>query len=87
MGNPFVSKPSNINMGNISGMYQMLMNSKNPQALFMSMARQNPQLKPIADALQQGGNPEMIFNQMCQARGINPQEFIKQITGNNTNSR
>ena len=87
MPNPFVNNPSGMagmNMGNIRNMYQMLMNSRNPRALFTQMARTNPQLRPIAQALQQGANPQQIFNNMCQQRGINPQEFINNITGNNT---
>ena len=89
MANPFVNNNTfgNINMNNLRNVYQMLMGSRNPEATFLQMAQNNPQLRPIAEALRQGGSPEAIFNQMCQQRGINGREFIKQITGNNTNSR
>ena len=87
MANPFVNPTTGMNMGNIQQMYKMLTESKNPQALFMNIAKQNPQLRPIAQALSQGNSPQNIFTQMCNQRGINPDEFIKQITGNNTNSR
>ena len=86
-GNPFVNKMSslpNMNMANIRNMYQMLMNSNNPQQLFMNMARQNPQLQPIAQALNNGANPQQLFYELCKQRGIDPNEFIKNVTGNNT---
>lgn len=90
MPNPFVPKPNyNLpsNMNQIQTLYHTLMNAKNPTQMFIQLAQQNPQLKPIADALKQGGNPQAIFKQMCEQRGINPDDFLKQIQGNNTNSR
>ena len=85
MANPFVANQTfGINMQNLKSMYQMIMNSSNPQALFMNLARQNPQLRPIANALSQGVSPQQVFNQMCQQRGINPQDFINTLKGNNT---
>lgn len=86
-GNPFVNNSNfmgGINMNNLRNMYQLFMNSKNPTQMIMNMARQNPQFRPIAQALQSGQNPQQIFNQMCQQRGIDPNEFIKNVTGNNT---
>ena len=91
MANPFVSQNNtninNINMNNIKSMYQTIMNSRNPQQMFMQLAQGNPQLQPIVNALRNGGNPQQIFYNLCNQRGINPQEFIRTMTGNNTNSR
>ena len=92
MSNPFnavnpANPMNNVNLGTFRSLYQMMANSKNPTQAFMQMAQMNPQLKPIAQALQQGQNPQEIFNSMCKQRGINPQDFINGITGNNTNSR
>ncbi len=87
MPNPFVNNVPSNNLNNIQNVYKMLMNSRDPKGLFIQLAQQNPQLRPIAQALQQGGNPQAIFNQICQQRGVNPDEFIRSITGNNTNSR
>ena len=87
MPNPFYQNqgqninPANKNMTNFKSIYQALMNSKNPVQLFNTMAQNNPQLKPIANMLNQGMNPQSIFTTMCEQRGINPNEFIKQLQG------
>lgn len=86
MSNPFnVLNPSNpYNSNNMAGMrniYQSLMSSKNPMQMFQQMARGNPQLQPIMQMLNRGANPQQIFMSMCQQRGINADEFIKNLTG------
>ena len=85
MANPFYQNSNanayQTNMNNYRNIYQMLTSSKNPVQLFNNMARSNPQLQPIANMLNQGANPQSIFNSMCEQRGINPQEFLKGITG------
>ena len=85
MSNPFntlnPNNPMNANsMASYRNAYQMLRNSNNPMALFQQMAKNNPQLQPIANMLMQGGNPQQIFYSMCKQRGIDPQAFISQIT-------
>ena len=84
--NPFNIRPKqpNMNMDNIRQTYQLLMNSSNPKQLFLTMARNNPSLKPIASAIESGKNPQEIFMSICKERGIDANEFIKQITNNNT---
>lgn len=86
MSNPFnalnPNNPMNANsMASIRNAYQMLTQSRNPMQVFQQLAQQNPQLQPALQMLQQGMNPQQIFNTMCQQRGINPQEFLKNITG------
>jgi len=87
MPNPFYQNqyrsvnPNPNNMNNYRSIYQALMNSKNPVQLFNTMAQSNPQLKPIANMLNQGMNPQSIFTSMCEQRGINPNEFLKQLQG------
>ena len=86
MSNPFnainPANPMNTNnMASIRNAYQMLMNAQNPMQLFQQMAASNPQLQPIVNMLRGGMNPQQIFMNMCQQRGINPQEFLKNITG------
>ena len=61
--------------------YKMFANSKNPMELFMKMAESNPNLQPAIAMIKAGQNPQLVFNQLCQQRGINPQEFLKNITG------
>ena len=79
MGNPFYQM--NSNMTAIRNAYQMLTSSSNPMQIFTQLAQNNPQLQPILNMLRNGANPQQLFNSMCQQRGINPQEFIKNITG------
>jgi hypothetical protein len=80
MPNPFNVNPIN-NYGSYKDAYKMFSQSKNPMQLFMNMASQNPNLQPIMNLIKSGKNPEMVFNQLCQQRGINPNEFLKNITG------
>ena len=80
MSNPFYNQ-MNPALNNIRGAYQMIMNSSNPMQVFTQIARNNPQLQPILNMLNNGANPQQLFNSLCQQRGINPQEFIKSITG------
>lgn len=86
MPNPFnaLNPINNMNMGAIQNVYQMFANAQNPMQVFQQMAQRNPQLQPIVQALRNGGNPQQIFNNMCQQRGINPNDFIRSITGRNT---
>lgn len=80
MPNPFNVQNNNQTM-QLQNMYKMLMESKNPMQMFEKIAMNNPKMRPILQALRSGNSPEQIFNSMCQQRGINPQEFIKKITG------
>lgn len=84
MPNPFNINPkvtNNPNLGAYRDAYRMFSQSKNPMQLFMNMASKNPNMQPIMNMIQNGGNPQMVFNQLCQQRGINPQEFLRNITG------
>lgn len=86
MNNPFNSiNPANPyntnNMASFRNMYQMLMNSRNPMQLFQQYAASNPALQPAMNMLRQGLSPEQVFNSICQQRGINPQEFLRNLTG------
>lgn len=90
MANPFnVLNPSNPmsayqgSIGNIQSIYRAIMGSRNPMQAFQQIASQNPQMQPILQALNGGANPQQLFASLCQQRGINPQEFMRQITGNN----
>ena len=83
MGNPFYtggsSVMSGINMGQIKQIYNMLRYSNNPTQLLNQMAAQNPQFAQTINFIRANGNYEQIFRNMCQERGINADEFIRQI--------
>lgn len=68
------------NYGQIKEIYNA-MKSGNPMQMFQQMASRNPNMKPILNMLNNGANPQQVFYQICQQRGINPDEFIKNITG------
>lgn len=85
MPNPFKTMMNTYqnmpNFNSIRQTYQMLKNRGNPMALMQNMAQSNPQLKPILQAINSGTSPQQIFNNLCQQKGIDPNEVIKNITG------
>lgn len=85
--NPFnnmnPNNPLNSNkMGQVRNIMNMFRNSNNPMQLFQQMAMNNPQLQPILNAVKNGANIDGLFNQMCQQKGVNPEEFKRMIKGN-----
>lgn len=76
MSNPLLQP----NMNQMKELYNA-MKSGNPMQMFQQMASRNPNMKPILNMLNSGANPQQVFYQICQQRGINPDEFIKNITG------
>jgi hypothetical protein len=76
--NPLFSH-HNPQLQNMSNAYQLL-TSPNPMTLFNRLASNNPNLQPIVNMISKGVSPQQIFNNLCQQKGINPQEFLKQIT-------
>lgn len=82
MKNPFNAlnpTPNPTGMASIQNAYRMLMSSPNPMALLQNMAQQNPSLQPVVQILKQGGNPQQLFINLCQQRGIDPNQFMKQL--------
>ena len=85
MPSPFARfNPNNPMRGyDFNQLRNMYKNMGNPMQMIQSMAMQNPQMQPILQALQNGANPQQLYQSLCQQRGINPQEFLRNITGNN----
>lgn len=86
MANPFYqnfqkSTLPNVNnsMNQFKNMYKLLVNSKNPMGLFTSLAVKNPQMRPILDMLNNGSSPQNVFNALCTQRGIDPNEFLRNL--------
>jgi hypothetical protein len=67
------------NASSLMQAYKTFLNAGNPMVVFKQMAIKNPQLQPILSVIESGGNPEQIARQMMAQRGINPDEFIKQL--------
>lgn len=81
MPNPFIQSMNYNNMSNLRNIYQMFHTAQNPTEVFQRLAQNNPNMKPIMDMLKNGANPQQLFYNLCQQRGVNPQEFLKNITG------
>lgn len=83
MANPFFSKlPSHgVNMGQVKKIYDMLRYSNNPEAMLNNLLAQNPQMAQTINLIRNNGNYEQIFRSMCQERGINADDFIRQMNG------
>jgi len=86
MPNPFNENNGNFANSNnnpsmsINDIYKTIVNSKNPMETFNFIAKNNPKLAPITELLNKGYSPEAVFNIMCKQRGINPQEFLKNLS-------
>lgn len=52
-----------------------------PRALLSQMAMTNPQAQQVLNMLNGGANPEQLYRQLCQQRGVNPDEFLQTIKG------
>lgn len=76
MPNPLLQ--SNTNQ--LKELYKMMQNG-NPMQVFQQMAMRNPNMQPILNMLNNGANPKDLFYQMCKQKGVNPDDFLKNITG------
>ena len=83
MANPFFNNnpvPSaGINMSQVKQIYNMLRYSNNPGQLLNQMVANNPQLAQTVNLIRNNGNYEQIFRNMCKERGINADDFIRQM--------
>ena len=82
MSNPFNTRSvpkTNVNMGQIKQIYNLLRNSNNPNQLIEQMIAKNPQLSPTLNLIRSNGNYEQIFRDMCRERGIDADDFIRQM--------
>lgn len=82
MPNPFNVMNQNNNIPkvnpNVQNLMQMFRTGGNPMQVMQMLASKNPQLQPLVQSLQNGGNPEQMVRSICQQRGINVDEFMKQ---------
>lgn len=56
----------------------MNMASGNPNQIFEQLSRQNPAFNQVLQMCN-GKNPKDVFYEMCQQRGINPDEVLKRL--------
>lgn len=63
-------------------MIQAYRNAKNPQQLLNNIIQRNPQMQAVVNLINQsGGDARSIFYFMASQRGINPEEFLRNIFG------
>ena len=82
MANPLLQALSMASMNKgISSMNELykLMTCNNPMMLFNQIAKNNPQLNECLNLLNRGMNPQDLFYKLCNQRGINPQEMMRNI--------
>lgn len=68
----------NNNIQQIKGMYNMLQQAQNPQALLQQMAAQNPQFAQVLQMCS-SRNPQDLFYMLCKQRGIDPNTVLNQL--------
>lgn len=78
MANPLLQP--NLNINQMKEIYKSIKGG-NPMQMIQKMAQTNPNMQQVLNMLNNGANPQALFYQMCGQKGINPEEFIKNITG------
>ena len=69
-------------MQQVKQMIGMVNASQNPQAMISQMMNNNPQMKPIMDAINAaGGDPKKAFYGMAEKMGVDPQEILNMMNG------
>lgn len=82
--NPLLNMLGATQMNRINPMFSMisaLKNSTNPYSLLEKMSNQNPQLAPFMNIIKGKNSSELkdTFYSLCKEKGINPEEFAKQL--------
>lgn len=57
--------------------------AQNFESKIQDMISNNPQMKNFLSMIRNNGNPKKMFYDMCQQRGINPDDILNLIKGNN----
>lgn len=68
------ANPAIQSIKRMMGMYQA---AQNPQAVLQQMAQQNPMVGQIMQMSR--GNLKDTFYQMCQQKGVNPDDVLAQL--------
>lgn len=81
---PAMAQPQQgMNMAQLRNLYQSISNSANPMQALQQMMGSNPRFAQINNMMKKGMSPEGIFREMAANRGIDPNDFIRQLQGNN----
>ena len=64
-------------MQQVKQMIGMVNAAQNPQAMISQLMNNNPQMKPVMDAINAaGGDPQKAFYGMAEKMGVDPQEIL-----------
>lgn len=79
MANPLFTQAMQQAVGQnpIAQLYGMFRNSQNPQAMLSQLAKNNPQMAQVMQMCN-GRNPQQVFYEMCQQRGVDPNSILSQ---------
>lgn len=79
MANPLFTQAMQQAVGQnpIAQLYGMFRNSQNPQAMLSQLAKNNPQMAQVMQMCN-GRNPQQVFYEMCQQRGVDPNTILSQ---------
>ena len=81
---PMNIAPRGFDMGQAQKFYQAMANSKNPMQAIDQLLSSNPRLAPIKNLMKQGRTPESIFRAVAAQRGIDPDDFVRQLQQGNS---
>lgn len=77
--------PRGLDMGQVQKFYQAVSSSQNPMQSIDKLLSSNPKFAQIKTLMKQGRTPESLFREIAAQRGIDPDEFVRQMQGNNGN--
>lgn len=79
MANPLFTQAMQQAVGQnpIIQLYGMFRNAQNPQAMLNQLAQSNPQMAQVMQICN-GRNPQQVFYEMCQQRGVDPNTILSQ---------
>lgn len=81
---PAMAQPQQgMNMAQLRNIYQSISSSANPMQALQQMMGSNPKFAQINNLFRQGQTPEGVFRNMAKQRGIDPDQFIRELQGNN----
>ena len=68
------------NLGQIKQFMNMCKGANDPQAMLISIMKQNPQMKSVIDLVQQsGGDPKSVFYKLAEQKGVNPEDILNEL--------
>lgn len=74
------TSPNQTDLGPLKNMMNTVKNARNPQAMLMNMAQQNPNVKQAMDFINQfGGDPKTAFYKMAEQKGVDPESILSQL--------